>query len=70
MSDPLLELLRANPNCRVTILSSKPRKVAREGDVKFKRGKRYVRRQVYSEFEKAWVMRRGRPVFEWVQEDA
>lgn len=65
----LFELLRNNPNCRITFSSSKPRKKSREGDVKFVRGKRFVRRQVFLEHERAYQVRRGRPVFEWVQED-
>lgn len=63
----LVELLQAHPNCRVTI--AKPRKVSREGDVKFVRGKRFVRRQRYSEQERAYLVHRGRPMFEWVRED-
>jgi hypothetical protein len=68
--DPLTELLREHPNCRVTIVTGKPRRRAREGDIKFVRGKRYVRHQVYLKFERAYLVRRGRPVFEWIQEDA
>lgn len=63
--DTLTELLRAHPDCRVTICSSKPRRRAREGDVKMVRGNRYVRRQVYCKHDRAYLVRRGRPVFEW-----
>lgn len=70
MSDGLLDILRHSPNCRVTFNTSKPRQLSREGDVKMVRGKRFVRRQVFCKHERAWLVRRGRPVFEWVQEDA
>lgn len=63
------QLLRQSPNCRITFCSDKPRKRSREGDVKFVRGKRFVRRQVFLKHERAYLVRRGRPVFEWIRED-
>lgn len=68
--DPLTELIRNSPNCRITIVTGKPRKRAREGDVKIVRGKRYIRQQQYSEFDRAYLVRRGRPVYEWVLENS
>jgi hypothetical protein len=70
MSDAILDILRASPNCRITFITSKPRRKSSEGDVKFVRGKRMVRRQVFCKHERAYQVRRGRPVFEWVREDA
>ena len=81
MSEALAELLEKSPNCRVTIKTpgltirynpraTKPRRQPREGDVKIVRGKRFVRRQQYSEFYRAYLVnRRGQPRWEWVQED-
>ncbi len=46
-----------------------PRHRAQAGDVKLVRGRWYVRQQVYSEMDRAWVVRRGSPVFEWVPEE-
>ena len=78
MSDALSELLAKSPNCKSTIKApgltirynpnpAKPRKTPREGDVKFVRGKRFVRRQQRS--QGCYMVRRGKPVYEWVQED-
>jgi len=63
--DPLIELLRANPNCKVTICTS-TRKVPQYGDIKVVRGKRYKRVQRMS--QGCGVVRRGKPVWEWVPE--
>ncbi len=72
-TDPLLDLLTRFPKCRVTIGgSSRPK--PREGDVKTVRGKRYVRRHrrtgARGVFEGYVEVRNGRPLWDWVQEDA
>lgn len=64
-----IDLLKANPNCRVTIVSSKPKHRAEAGDAKYVRGKLYLRQQVLT--RDGYHCRRGRPVYEWVKaEDA
>lgn len=52
---------------RIVFSSAKPRKKARDGDIKFVRGKRFVRRQRMS--EGCYCVRRGKPLYEWVQEN-
>lgn len=72
MTDPILDLLQRFPNCRVTINSStasrRPR--PKEGDRRFfkTKGGWHVRRQ--QRREGCSVVRNGRPVFEWVREEA
>mgnify|MGYP001584231322 CR=1 FL=1 len=63
--DDLWDLIAKSPNCKITINSgpSKPRKVAREGDVKFVRGRRMVRRCRMS--DGCYVVRRGHQQYEW-----
>lgn len=68
MSDAILDILARFPKCRVTIGSAKPRKRAKEGDVKVVRGVRYVRRQ--RRYEGMRMVRRGCPVLDWVREEA
>lgn len=69
-NDPLLQLLREHPNCRVTFASSRTRR-RRIGDVKTIRGKKHVCQQVFLKHEGAYLVRNGRPVLEWVlAEDA
>ncbi len=65
MSDALIKLLKENPNCRVTIRcgNSKPRKQAKEGDIKFSRGRRMVRR--HQMYDRCCVVRRGHYQYEW-----
>lgn len=65
--DALTEILTANPNCRVTInfSNSKPRKKAREGDIKFVRGRKMIRQQRMS--QGCYLVNRGRPQYEWVE---
>ncbi len=63
--DLLTDLLIRFPNCKVTINSSKPRKKAKEGDIKLKRGEKYIRQQVLT--RDGYHVRNGRPVFEWVK---
>lgn len=58
--NPGFDVVQSNPNDRFR---------SREGDVKWARGKRYVRRQEYSECYKAHMVRRGRSVYRWTQED-
>lgn len=43
-----------------------PRRKPREGDTKTVKGKRYVRRQ--RRHEGAYMVKNGRPMFEWVEE--
>jgi hypothetical protein len=74
MSEELIQLLKDNPNCRVTISLSRPRRKAQEGDVKIIRGKRFVRQQQmsnggYGVSARYYVVRNGRPQYEWVPED-
>lgn len=68
MSDLITDLLTRFPNCRVHINSGPIRARPKAGDVKIVRGKRMVRRQV--RYQGMYCVRNGRPVFEWVKEDA
>ncbi len=65
MMNTLFDLIASSPNCRITICSSKPRRVSRSGDVKIlKRKGRMVRRQ--ATYQGCGMVRRGRTVWEWI----
>lgn len=52
----------------IQIRCEAPRPRPREGDRRVDRqGRVWVRRQVYSERDRAYRVAHGRPVFEWVQ---
>lgn len=57
---------------KVHITTRKKPSAARSGaeHKRIIKGITYVRQQVYSEFDRAWVVYKGKPVFEWVEKDS
>lgn len=73
MNDPLMQLLKDNPNCRVTINTSRPRRQPKTGDTKVTRGRTFTRRQRMARSPsgrpEGYLVSRGRPRWEWVAVD-